>query len=80
MNFKPNVGKVLIKKYSDAKTESGIILTDQKHPIKGTVEAVGEGVKNYKEGDVVYFIKYAGTDIKDDYVVMSKDDILGLTW
>ncbi len=69
------------------KTASGIIIPDtaKEKPQKGTVVAVGNGKKDQpmtvKEGDVVLYGKYAGTELKfegKDYLIMREDDILAI--
>ena len=83
VNFKPNKDKLLIETFKDASTSSGIILDAEKHPMKGTVVATALGMKEFSEGDTVYFIKYSGSEIDvngSKYTVMSKNDILGITW
>lgn len=70
---------------AEEKTASGIIIPDsaKEKPQKGKVVAVGEGKKDepmtVKEGDMVIYGKYAGTEITidgTDYLIMREDDIL----
>ncbi len=69
--------RVMIKVDEAPKTEGGIILpeTAQAKPQQGTVIAVGEGRRtsdgvllapDVKEGDVVLFAKYGGTEVVDE--------------
>ncbi len=74
------------------KTPSGIIIPDtaKEKPQMGEVIAVGEGkllnngeIKplKVKEGDVVLFNKYAGTEVELDgekYLIMSEDEVLAI--
>lgn len=89
-NFKPLADRTLIKRLdAEEKTQSGLIIPDaakEKAQI-GEVIAVGPGRKDntgkivsmeVKEGDRVYFGKYAGTEIKDDYLIIREDEILGV--
>ena len=73
MNIKPLADRVLIEPTAAEETTlGGIIIPDsaKEKPLKGTVLAVGNGTKDeemvLKEGDVVLFGKYAGTEIELD--------------
>lgn len=68
-------------------TPAGIILpeavSEKEKPQHGIVVAVGPGKKDdptsVVEGDLVYFAKYAGTEIiidDKDYLVLKESDIL----
>jgi len=84
--YKPLKDRVLVEPHmAEEKTASGIIIPDsaKEKPQKGTVVAVGEGKKDepmsLKEGDVVIYGKYSGTEINldgTDYLIMREDDIL----
>lgn len=74
-NIKPIGNKILVEllKVSNT-TESGFILSseDKTEQQKGKVLAVGSGygdekelIQSVKEGDVVFFSRYGGEDIKD---------------
>ena len=86
MKQKPLKDRVLIEPMeAEEKTASGIIIPDsaKEKPQKGKVVAVGEGKKDepmsVKEGDVVIYGKYAGTELTidgNDYLIMREDDIL----
>ncbi|MGM0549725.1 MAG: co-chaperone GroES [Bacteroidota bacterium] len=86
VTYKPLKDRVLVEPHKvEEKTASGIIIPDsaKEKPQKGTVVAVGEGKKDepmsLKEGDVVVYGKYAGTEINldgADYLIMREDDIL----
>ena len=79
-------GKVLIApQEAEKKTAGGIIIPDsaKEKPLSGKVVLVGSAKKDevmeVKVGDMVFFGKYAGTEIKldgKDYLVMREDDIL----
>ena len=83
---KVNAGKVLIKPFpAEEKTASGIIIPDsaKEKPQKGKVTKVGEVKKDepiiVKEGDVVLYGKYSGTELTiegTDYLLMNQSDIL----
>ncbi|NQY75070.1 MAG: co-chaperone GroES [Candidatus Margulisbacteria bacterium] len=93
MKFKPLGDRVIIEPESAEKTtESGIVLPEsaQEKPQTGKVVSIGTGRvtedgKNVpisvKEGDVVIYAKYGGTEIKmenKDYVFLKSDDILAV--
>jgi len=69
---------------AEERTKAGIIIPDtaKEKPNRGTVMAVGKGIKDepmeLKEGDVIYYGKYSGTEIsKDgvDYMLMHQKDV-----
>jgi len=86
MKHKPLKDRVLIEPFeAEEKTASGIIIPDsaKEKPQKGKVVAVGDGKKDepmtLKEGDMVVYGKYAGTEITidgNDYLILREDDIL----
>ena len=89
MNFQPLGNRVLVKRVEEATTTaSGIIIPDSatEKPTVGEVVAVSKEVEedeynSIKEGDIVVFAKYAGSDITLDgkeYLVLNTDDILGI--
>ena len=90
-NIKPLGDKVLIKRLEAAeKTAGGIVLpeTAKEKPKQGKVIAVGEGRQlesgelaplQVKEGDIVVFASYAGTEVSvegEDYMLMGESEIL----
>lgn len=87
INFKPNEDRVLVEPaIAEERTASGIIIPDsaKEKPQKGTVIAVGEGLKDkpvtVKVGDSVLYGKYAGTEISiegKEYLIMRNSDIFG---
>ena len=88
LNVKPLSDRVVIEPVAaENKTASGIIIpeTAKEKPQKGKVVAVGKGTKDHdmtvKEGDMVLYGKYAGTELKlegTDYLIMREDDILAI--
>ncbi|MCQ2298939.1 MAG: co-chaperone GroES [Bacteroidales bacterium] len=88
MNIKPLADRVLIKPAeAEQKTASGIIIPDtaKEKPQRGTVVAVGKGTKDHemtvKEGDVVLYGKYSGTEIDVEgtkYLIMKESDIFAI--
>jgi chaperonin GroES len=73
-------------------TSSGLVLPDtaKEKPMEGKVVAVGPGrvldsgdrqEMEVKEGQVVLFAKYAGTEIKfenEEYLIISEKDVLAV--
>lgn len=93
MNLKPLGDRVVLKVIEqEEKTESGIVLPDKakERPQEGKVIAVGSGKVlddgrklpvDVKEGDLVIFSKFAGSEVKvdgEEYLVMRQDDILAV--
>jgi len=88
INIKPLADRVLIEpQAAETKTSSGIIIPDtaKEKPQRGIVVAVGNGKKDepliVKEGDVVLYGKYAGTEISfdgKDFLIMKEADILAI--
>ncbi len=86
MKHKPLKDRVLVEpQEAEEKTSSGIIIPDsaKEKPQKGKVVAVGNGKKDepmtVKEGDIVIYGKYSGTEINldgKDFLIMREDDIL----
>ena len=87
--FRPIGLRVLVERVEEeAKTASGIIIPDnaKEKPLQAKVIAVSKEVEedeynSIKEGDIVVFAKYAGSDITLDgkeYLVLNTDDILGI--
>lgn len=93
MKVKPLADRVLVKRVEEGETKKGSIIipdTAKEKPQQGEIIAVGTGRLNdkgervaldVKEGDKVFFSKYAGTEIKLDgieYLIMREDDILAV--
>jgi chaperonin GroES len=91
--YVPLADRVMVKRLeADEVTSGGIIIPDtaKEKPIKGIVEAVGEGAINddgkkqamtVKVGDKVLFGKWSGTEVKidgQDYVIMKESDIMAI--
>ena len=86
--IKPLADRVLIEpKEAETKTASGLYIPDtaQEKPQQGTVLAAGPGKKDepmeVKEGDVVLYGKYAGTEVTVDgkqYLIVKQSDILAI--
>ena len=88
MTVKPLADRVLIEPApAETKTVGGIIIPDTatEKPLKGTVVAVGPGTKDedmqLKEGDVVLYGKYAGTELDVEgqkYLIMRQSDVVAI--
>lgn len=88
MNIKPLADRVVIEPAAaETKTVGGIIIPDsaKEKPLRGTVVAVGQGTKDekmeLKQGDIVLFGKYAGTELELDgekYLIMRQSDVLAI--
>ena len=88
MNIQPLADRVLIEPApAETKTVGGIIIPDtaKEKPLQGTVVAVGQGTKDeemiLKEGDVVLYGKYAGTELEHEgkkYLVMRQSDVVAI--
>lgn len=93
MSIRPLQDRVLVKRVEEETTTSGgIIIPDsaKEKPSKGEVVAVGSGSRNdkgdvipleVKQGDVVLFAKWGGTEIKldgEDFLIMKESDIIAV--
>ena len=86
--IRPLADRVLVEpQEAQTKTVSGIYIQDsaQEKPQQGTVIAVGSGKKDepmeVKEGDVVLYGKYAGTEVTVNdkkYLIVKQSDILAI--
>ena len=88
--IKPLGDRVLVKRIpAEEKTAAGIIIPDaaKEKAQTGAVIAVGPGRKDatgntitlsVKEGDTVYFGKYAGTEAGQDFLIIKEDELLGV--
>jgi chaperonin GroES len=90
--IKPLHDRVIIQRIEEQEqVRGGIIIPDtaKEKPQQGRVIAVGSGKRegnevvplDVKEGDLVLFGKYAGTEIRldnEEYLIMREEDILGV--
>jgi chaperonin GroES len=89
----PSRNGVLVERVQESeKTAGGLYIptTAQERPLKGKVISVGRGhydkkgrfkPLDVKNGDLVLFTKFAGTELKlsgVDYLLLREDDILGV--
>jgi chaperonin GroES len=88
VNIKPLADRVIVKAdAAEEMTKSGLYIPDtaKEKPQKGTVMAVGPGKKDeptsVKEGDIVLYGKYAGTEINvdgEELLIMRESDIFAI--
>lgn len=93
MSFKPLNDRVLVKRLdSEEKTAGGLFIPEsaKEKPSQAKVIAVGSGrvladgkrvPLEVKEGDIVLFGKYVGTELKyegEEYLVLREEDILAV--
>lgn len=93
MNIRPLDNRVVVQRLEEERTSAGgIVIPDSaaEKPMRGKVLKVGPGktMENgdrlaiaVKEGEIVLFGKYSGTEIKlngQELVVMREDDIMAV--
>lgn len=93
MKLRPIENRLLVKRLeSEEKTSGGIIIPDtaKEKPMQGKVIAAGSGKRaengslipmTVKEGDIVLFAKWSGTEVKingDELLVMKEEDVLAI--
>ena len=92
LNITPLHDRVIVKPAAaEVKTAGGIIIPDtaKEKPQQGRVVAVGSGKYvdgklvplDVKEGDIVLYGKYSGTEIKrddQDFLILRESDILAI--
>jgi chaperonin GroES len=93
VKLRPLNDRVIVSNLAaEEKTAGGVILPDtaKEKPNKGKVLSVGPGktledgkvvALAVKKGDVVYYGKYSGTEVKvdgDEFKILREEDILGV--
>jgi len=88
MKIKPLADRVVVQpQEAETKTASGLYIPDtaKEKPQRGNIVAVGSGKKDepmeLKEGDMVLYGKYAGTEINidgEEYLIMRQSDVLAI--
>jgi len=93
MGYRPLGDRLLVMpKPSEETTKSGIVLPDsaQEKPQEGSVISTGPGGKDdsgktiameVKNGDVVLYSKYSGTEVKIDgkeHLIIKESDVLAI--
>ena len=92
--IKPLEDKILVQAIeAETTTASGLVIPDsaKEKPLEATVVAVGPGRRDEdgerripldaKEGDIVLYSKYGGTEIKydgEEYLILSARDLLAV--
>lgn len=87
MNIKPLADRVLVVPAAAEEKVGGIIIPDtaKEKPLQGTIVAVGSGTKDeemvLKEGDIVLYGKYAGTELEHEgkkFLIMRQNDVVAI--
>ena len=93
MNIRPLHDRVIVRRKEEERTTAGgIVIPDSatEKPSMGEILAVGNGkitdsgdvrALEVKVGDIVYFGKYSGTEIKvdgEELLIMREDDIIAV--
>lgn len=87
MNIKPLADRVLVLPAPAEEKIGGIIIPDtaKEKPLRGKIVATGNGTKDeemvLKQGDVVLYGKYAGTELEfegEKYLMMRQNDVLAV--
>jgi chaperonin GroES len=93
MKIRPLHDRVIVRRLEEEeKTKGGIIIPDsaKETPAEGKIVAVGPGARDekgnvtplgVKQGDIVIFSKYAGSEVKiegEEHLIMREEDILGV--
>jgi len=93
MNIRPLHDRLVVRRKEEERTTAGgIVIPDSatEKPSTGEVIAVGKGkitdsgdirALDVKVGDVVYFGKYSGTELKvdgEELLIMREDDIIAV--
>jgi chaperonin GroES len=89
--IKPLQDRVLVERINEdeSKTPGGILIPDQvkEKAQVGVVISLGNGKylqngtiqqMNVKVGDKVFFGKYAGTELSEQYIIIREDEILAI--
>lgn len=89
--FRPLGDRVLVARIeAQERTAGGLIIPDsaKEKSQTGKIIAVGAGRRDtsgahipldVKVNDIVYFGKYAGTEVDKEHVILKEDDILGVS-
>ena len=88
MKIKPLADRVVVQpQEAETKTALGLYIPDtaKEKPQRGKIVAAGSGKKDepmeLKEGDMVLYGKYAGTEINidgEEYLIMRQSDVLAI--
>ena len=93
MNIRPLHDRVVVRRKEEERTTAGgIVIPDSatEKPSMGEILATGNGkvidsgdvrALDVKAGDIVYFGKYSGTEIKvegEELLIMREDDIIAV--
>ncbi len=93
MKLRPLHDRILVERIEEGEqVKGGIIIPDsaKEKPQQGKVIAVGNGTRledgsivalDVKEGDLILFAKYAGSEVKIDdneYLIFREDEVLAI--
>ena len=88
IGVRPLHDRILVRRMAEEeKTAGGLFIPDtaKEKPQKGKIVAAGSGKKDepmeLKEGDMVLYGKYAGTEINidgEEYLIMRQSDVLAI--
>lgn len=92
ISIKPLYDRIAIEPIQEEKTQGGIIIPDsaKEKPSKGRVLAIGEGYRmengsistlKIKEGDIVLYGKWSGSEIKldgKDIIILKESELLAI--
>jgi len=82
MKAKPLQNRVLVEPVKpEEKTAGGIIIPTTGTEKANTGKVIRSALESVKEGDVVIFTKYSGTEVNlegKDYLLMEEDDLLAI--
>lgn len=89
LKLKPLNNRVVVKRAKAVTTKGGILLpeTAKEKPKEGEVVAVGPGVRDEEGvlrpvalsvGDHVLFSSYGGTEVDEEHIILTEDEILGV--
>ncbi|NBP00604.1 MAG: co-chaperone GroES [Proteobacteria bacterium] len=66
---------------TELKTQGGLYIPEGSKEKGQTGKVVATGTKadfQVKVGDVVFFGKYAGTDVDEKHIILKEEDVLGI--
>ena len=91
LKMRPLNDRILLQRMESEEqvTLGGIFIPDQnKEKLSiGKIISIGEGklnnqgvrvIPSVKSGDIVFFNKYAGSEVKDNYIIIREEDILAI--
>lgn len=82
-NLRPLGNKVLAEIHSEEKkTEAGLFIPASASSESSTLQAIvlahGPDATHVKTGDMIYCLKYSGTECAENLLILREDEILGI--